>query len=115
VCDTPQATCHAIGWTCRYNAEKTNKKKKEEGLTGGQTDLLDWNGDHPHTNFRSLLLRLRADGYMVDVTTQPLTCLPLAEYGVLLLPDSEAALSAAEMAAVQTVRALSGNMYRGGC
>jgi len=30
--------------------------------------MLDWNGDHPHTNFRGLYSHLRSWGYYVEVS-----------------------------------------------
>ena len=31
--------------------------------------LLDWNGDHPYTNYRSMFTTLRSLGYYVDTLT----------------------------------------------
>jgi hypothetical protein len=72
-----------------------------------QDDALDWNGDHPWTNFRSLWSRLRGLGYAVDIGGKhwvgsrviialalpnmwlPQGCYDLTSYGAVLLVDSE--------------------------
>ena len=54
-----------------------------------KTDTLDWNGDHPHTNYRALYAHLRGAGYFVDVLGASLMCYDAEVYGVLLLVDSE--------------------------
>lgn len=51
--------------------------------------MLDWNGDHPHTNFRSLFGELRAAGYFVEVLGSDFTCLNASNYGALLITDTE--------------------------
>lgn len=66
-------------------------------------DLLDWLGDHPHTNFRALYAALRRHGYFVDVLDRPLSCLGQAvasQYGVLLVMDSEDYFFASERALI---------------
>lgn len=68
-------------------------------------NMLDWNGDHLHTNFADFFRHLLAAGYAVEVLGQPLTCVDLSLYGVLLLVDSEEEFYAAEVQAVaQAVR-----------
>eukprot|EP00051_Salpingoeca_urceolata_P025354 m.452370 g.452370 ORF g.452370 m.452370 type:complete len:1062 (+) comp20325_c5_seq5:2002-5187(+) len=52
-------------------------------------DPLDWNADHPHTNFRTLFKHLRKQGFFVDVLGDPLTCFDARDYGALLIVDSE--------------------------
>ena len=54
-----------------------------------KTDTLDWNGDHPHTNYRDLYHHLRARGYFLEVLGRPLLCFDASLYGALLLVDSE--------------------------
>lgn len=54
-----------------------------------KSDPLDWNGDHPHTNFRKTYLHLRSKGYFIEVLTGPFTCFDARDYGALLLIDSE--------------------------
>ncbi|CAG0880863.1 unnamed protein product [Cyprideis torosa] len=54
-------------------------------------DPLDWNGDHPHTNFKGMYTALRNAGYYLEVLGQPFTCLesPHKSYGSLLIVDPE--------------------------
>jgi len=54
-----------------------------------QTDPLDWNADHIHTNFRDLYSHLRSSGYFVEVLGQPFTCFDASNYGTLLIIDAE--------------------------
>lgn len=54
-----------------------------------RSDPLDWNGDHPHTNFRTLFQHLRRRGYFVEILTEPWTCFDPRNYAALLLVDSE--------------------------
>ena len=50
-----------------------------------QTDPLDWNADHIHTNFRDLYSHLRSSGYFVEVLGQPFTCFDASNYGECFL------------------------------
>jgi membrane-bound transcription factor site-1 protease len=52
-------------------------------------DILDWLGDHPHTNFHTLFDTLRHEGYFLEILGSPLTCFDALQYGTLLLVDSE--------------------------
>ncbi len=63
---------------------------------------LDWHGDHPHTNFRSVFAALRHLGYHVDVLGSPYTCFDARQYGVLLVVDPEEEFFPAEIAKLQT-------------
>ena len=54
-----------------------------------QSDMLDWLGDHPHTNYRQAYEALRKAGYFVDVLQTDLTCFDAEDYGALLIIDSE--------------------------
>ncbi|OSX68732.1 hypothetical protein BU14_2323s0001, partial [Porphyra umbilicalis] len=66
-------------------------------------DMLDWLGDHPHTNYQALFRHLRGAGYYIDVWSQPATCLPAdvaARYGALLVMDAEDYFSTAEVSAI---------------
>lgn len=54
-----------------------------------KNDPLDWNGDHIHTNFKDMYINLRNLGYYIDVLGHPLTCYDAADYGTLLLVDTE--------------------------
>lgn len=65
-----------------------------------QADLLDWNGDEPLTNFRSMFLHLRRRGYFIDVLTDDF-CFDAADYGALVLVDSEDVFSPAELDKIQ--------------
>ena len=52
-------------------------------------DTLDWNGDHIHTNFRSMFDALVKDGYHVDVLGGPYSCFDASVYGTLMVVDPE--------------------------
>ena len=52
-------------------------------------DPLDWNGDHPHTNFKATFSYLRQQGYFVDVLDGPFSCFDAHDYGTLLIIDPE--------------------------
>ena len=54
-----------------------------------QGDMLDWCGDHVHTNFREAYHELRSKGYFVDVLTTDWTCVDATLYGAVLIVDSE--------------------------
>lgn len=38
------------------------------------SDILDWHGDHPHTNYHDMYDALREAGYFLEVLASPLTC-----------------------------------------
>jgi membrane-bound transcription factor site-1 protease len=63
---------------------------------GQRADPLDWNGDHPHTNFRSVFHHLRNAGYFVEILSEPWTCFDPHLYGALLLVDPEEEIFARE-------------------
>lgn len=52
-------------------------------------DILDWNGDHLHTNFHNVYNMLRDAGYYVETLGSPYTCFDARQYGTLLLIDLE--------------------------
>ncbi|KAL4525136.1 hypothetical protein Ndes2526A_g07218 [Nannochloris sp. 'desiccata'] len=52
-------------------------------------DILDWHGDHPHTNFHDMYNSLRDSGYFLEVLASPLTCFDAENYGALMIVDSE--------------------------
>ena len=54
-----------------------------------KADILDWHGDHPHTNFHKMYDYLVSNGYYVEVLGSPLTCFDADIYGAILLVDSE--------------------------
>lgn len=52
-------------------------------------DILDWHGDHLHTNFHLMFNMLRDAGYHVETLGSPLTCFDADRYGTLLMVDLE--------------------------
>ncbi|XP_059634967.1 subtilisin-like protease SBT6.1 isoform X2 [Cornus florida] len=54
-----------------------------------RNDILDWHGDHLHTNFHIMFNMLRDAGYYVETLGSPLTCFDANQYGTLLLVDLE--------------------------
>ena len=53
------------------------------------SDVLDWHGDHPATNYHRTLDFLTDIGYSVDILASPATCFNASEYGALLVVDPE--------------------------
>ena len=39
-----------------------------------RNDILDWHGDHPHTNYHNMYDALRAAGYFLEILGSPFTC-----------------------------------------
>jgi len=39
-----------------------------------RNDILDWHGDHPHTNYHEMYDRLRQEGYFLEVLGSPFNC-----------------------------------------
>lgn len=54
-----------------------------------QDEPFDWNGDHIHTNFKSLYNNLRNLGYFLEVLGAPFTCFDATQYSTLLIVDPE--------------------------
>ncbi|CAL8462817.1 g2351 [Coccomyxa elongata] len=54
-----------------------------------RNDILDWHGDHPHTNYHDMFNALRAAGFFLEVLGSPLTCFDASQYGALLMVDLE--------------------------
>lgn len=54
-----------------------------------QSDVLDWHGDHPFTNFHDTLNTLRDAGYFVEIMHSPSACFSPDNYGAYLVMDSE--------------------------
>ncbi|XP_061343832.1 subtilisin-like protease SBT6.1 isoform X1 [Gastrolobium bilobum] len=54
-----------------------------------RNDILDWHGDHLHTNFHILFNMLRDAGYYIETLGSPLTCFDARQYGTLLMVDLE--------------------------
>jgi len=64
-------------------------------------DVLDWHGDHPHTNFHEWYDALTEAGYFVEVLGSPFTCFDADNYGALLLVDLEEEYSKDEIAKLE--------------
>ncbi|KAI3443807.1 hypothetical protein Pfo_000472 [Paulownia fortunei] len=62
-----------------------------------RNDILDWHGDHLHTNFHIMFNMLRDAGYYVETLGSPFTCFDANQYGTLLLVDLEDEYFAEEM------------------
>ncbi|EOY30781.1 Site-1 protease, putative isoform 1 [Theobroma cacao] len=54
-----------------------------------RNDILDWHGDHLHTNYHIMFNMLRDAGYYVETLGSPFTCFEANQYGTLLLVDLE--------------------------
>ncbi|XP_057969744.1 subtilisin-like protease SBT6.1 [Malania oleifera] len=54
-----------------------------------RNDILDWHGDHLHTNFHIMFNMLRDAGYYIETLGSPLTCFDAHQYGTLMLVDLE--------------------------
>ena len=52
-------------------------------------DPLDWNGDHPHTNFRTMFQHLVKAGYYIDVLDTPFSCFDARDYAAIIVVDPE--------------------------
>ncbi|KAF6135723.1 hypothetical protein GIB67_028579 [Kingdonia uniflora] len=52
-----------------------------------RNDILDWHGDHLHTNLHVMFNMLRDSGYYVKILGSPLTCFDAQQYGTLLMVD----------------------------
>ena len=50
-----------------------------------RNDILDWHGDHPHTNFHDLYNAMRTGGYFLEILGSPLTCFDASQVGNRLL------------------------------
>jgi membrane-bound transcription factor site-1 protease len=61
-----------------------------------QKNILDWNGDHIHTNYRDMYHHLRGKGYFIEILNQDLTQFDSKNYGTLLLMDLEEEFSTKE-------------------
>ncbi|XP_044464197.1 subtilisin-like protease SBT6.1 isoform X1 [Mangifera indica] len=54
-----------------------------------RNDILDWHGDHLHTNYHIMFNMLCDTGYYVETLGSPFTCFDAHQYGTLLLVDLE--------------------------
>ena len=59
-------------------------------------EILDWNGDHIHTNFREMYIYLRNKGYYVEILTNDLTTFDATKYSTLMIVDPEEEFTEAE-------------------
>lgn len=50
-----------------------------------RNDILDWHGDHPHTNYHDMFNALRAAGWYLEVLGSPLTCFDASQVPLLSL------------------------------
>lgn len=66
------------------------------------TDILDWNGDHLHTNFRPIFDALREQGYFLDILTRDWTCFDASNYGAIMIVDPEEDFFVDEIAKLQS-------------
>lgn len=48
-----------------------------------RNDILDWHGDHPHTNYYGLYNALRDEGYYLEVLASPFTCFNASQVRLL--------------------------------
>uniref|UniRef100_A0A7S0J759 Subtilisin n=1 Tax=Calcidiscus leptoporus TaxID=127549 RepID=A0A7S0J759_9EUKA len=64
-------------------------------------ELMDWNGDHPHTAFISLFKELLAAGMYVELLTSNWTSFNASNYAALLLLDPEEHFLPREVAKLQ--------------
>ncbi|CAN0189465.1 unnamed protein product [Pylaiella littoralis] len=68
---------------------------------GGDSDMLDRLGDHPHTNFRTLFETLLDAGYYVEILGSDWASFDADQYGALLMVDPEAELGQEEKAKLE--------------
>ncbi|XRB20494.1 membrane-bound transcription factor site-1 protease [Pseudoscourfieldia marina] len=54
-----------------------------------RADILDWHGDHPHTNYHGLFNHLVDRGFHVEHLGSPGTCFNARSYSALILADTE--------------------------
>ena len=54
-----------------------------------KSDVLDWHGDHPHTNYHAMYDSLLDNGYFLEVLTGPFTCFDATLYASILIVDAE--------------------------
>lgn len=51
-----------------------------------RNDILDWHGDHPHTNYHNMYDALRAAGYFLEILGSPFTCFDAQQVTSFALP-----------------------------
>ena len=52
-------------------------------------DMLDWNGDHLHSNYHGLFDDLKNHGLFVEILGRDFTCFDATQYGTLIIVDPE--------------------------
>jgi len=65
------------------------------------SDMLDWFGDHPHSNYHRLYDFLKDKGYFVEVLRTDYSCIDPAHYGTLMVVDPEDQFDADEVAKIE--------------
>jgi len=87
--------------TSRISRATSPSTPRERGSRNQRIDVLDWHGDHPHTNFHQWYDALTDAGYFVEVLGSPFTCFDAKNYGALLLVDLEEEYSEDEIAKLE--------------
>ena len=57
-----------------------------------KSDILDWHGDHPHTNYHTMYDSLVDAGFFLEVLGSPLTCFEASQARSLCQPHSVGSL-----------------------
>lgn len=65
------------------------------------SDMLDWFGDHPHSNYHSFYEYLKDNGYFVEVLRTDYSCIDPTNYATLLIVDPEDKFDADEVAKIE--------------
>ena len=66
-----------------------------------RSDILDWHGDHPHTNFHNMYDALRQAGYFVEVLGSPLTCFDARQVSHCIGSQQELIVACVHMATLE--------------
>mmetsp|Transcript_42834 Transcript_42834/g.71281 ORF Transcript_42834/g.71281 Transcript_42834/m.71281 type:complete len:1139 (+) Transcript_42834:55-3471(+) len=75
-------------WDVYHNLQYPPGYIPRDSLTV-KDDILDWNGDHPHTNYRRAYAQLKEAGFFVETLGTPLTCFDAENYAALMIIDEE--------------------------
>lgn len=97
---TPPLRQQRILWDQYHNIQYPPGYIPRDNLNNKE-DILDWNGDHPHTNFRDLFIHLRNKGYYLELLNKDLTQFDARQYGTLLIVDPEEEYTMAERSKLQ--------------
>ena len=65
-------------------------------------DMLDWFGDHIHTNFHSLYDSLRDNGFFVEVLSTDFSCIDPSLYSAVMIVDAEDKFHGDELAKIHS-------------